>query len=154
MIYGNIYDGITEKGYSPMILEAVEYLKNTDFSAMEPGRYEIDGDRFFANVSLVTTRPKEERTVEGHTQYLDVQFLAEGHELIGTYPNDGRNEVLEVAGPDCVLYKNRSDVNEIMLPMTKGCYAVLFPEDLHRPSCAFGEPEEIRKVVLKIRVAE
>ena len=31
---------------SPRIKMALEYLEKTDFSAKEPGRYDIDGEKF------------------------------------------------------------------------------------------------------------
>ena len=46
----------------------------------------------------------------------------------------------------------RSDVHEIMLPMTDGCYAIFFPEDVHRPCCMMDAPEDVKKIVLKVRV--
>ena len=53
---------------------------------------------------------------------------------------------------DVLFYKERSDVHEIMLPMTDGCYAIFFPEDVHRPCCMMDAPEDVKKIVLKVRV--
>ena len=36
--------------------------------------------------------------------------------------------------------------------MTDGCYAIFFPEDVHRPCCQMGQAEDVKKIVLKIRV--
>lgn len=35
--------------------------------------------------------------------------------------------------------------------MTDGCYAVFFPEDVHRPCCMMDAPEDVKKIVLKVR---
>ena len=43
-------------------------------------------------------------------------------------------------------------MNMKMLPMTDGCYAVFFPEDVHRPCCMMDTPEDVKKIVLKVRV--
>jgi len=36
--------------------------------------------------------------------------------------------------------------------LSAGTMAVLYPEDLHRPQIAVGNPQEVRKIVFKIRV--
>ena len=89
-----------------------------------------------------------------HRDYIDVQYMVHGHELIGFYPDckDGvvQEDLLEEK--DVLFYEERSDVNELMLPMTDGCYAVFFPEDVHRPCCMMDAPEDVKKIVLKVRV--
>ena len=52
---------------------------------------------------------------------------------------------------DVLFYEEDESANEIMLPMTDGCYAVFFPEDVHRPCCQMGQPEDVKKIVLKVR---
>lgn len=37
--------------------KAVDFLKNTDLAALEPGKYEIDGKDVYANVTAYTTIP-------------------------------------------------------------------------------------------------
>ena len=39
-----------------------------------------------------------------------------------------------------------------MLPMFTGSYAVFFPEDVHRPFCQMDGPEDIKKIVIKIKL--
>lgn len=80
--------------------------------------------------------------------------MVHGHELIGFYPDCKDGAVLEdsLDSNDVLFYKERSDVHEIMLPMTDGCYAIFFPEDVHRPCCMMDAPEDVKKIVLKVRV--
>jgi len=40
-----------------------------------------------------------------------------------------------------------------VLYMTPGSFAILLPNDVHRPCCAVDQPMPIRKVVVKVRVA-
>ena len=44
--------------------KAVDFLKNTDLAALEPGKYEIDGKDVYANVTAYTTIPWEEAKYE------------------------------------------------------------------------------------------
>ncbi len=65
------------------IEKALDFLRNTDFSALEPGVVEIDGRNIFAQVLDLKTKEKHENRPEVHRRYLDIQFLAWGEERIG-----------------------------------------------------------------------
>lgn len=114
----------------------------------------MEGDRLILQINEVTTGPKNTKRPEVHRDYIDVQYMVHGHELIGFYPDCGDGAALEdnLDSNDVLFYQEREDNHEIMLPMTDGCYAVFFPEDVHRPCCMMNGPEEVKKIVLKIRV--
>lgn len=154
MIYGNINAKETEAAYTPVIQKALEILRTTDVSEMHHGKYPLDGDKLILQINEITTGPKNTKRPEVHRDYIDVQYMVHGHELIGFYPDckDGvvQEDLLEEK--DVLFYEERSDVNELMLPMTDGCYAVFFPEDVHRPCCMMDAPEDVKKIVLKVRV--
>lgn len=154
MIYGHIQAKETETAYTPVIRKALNLLRETDVSDMHHGKYPLDGDKLILQINEITTGPKDTKRPEVHKQYIDVQYMVHGHELIGFYPDKKDGEVLEdrLEEADVLFYKERPDSNEIMLPMTDGTYAVFFPEDVHRPCCQMGEPEDVKKIVLKIRV--
>ena len=154
MIYGQIAVPETKAAYSKAVLEALEWLRTADHASLAPGKHLIDGDRMFVLVNEYTTAPKEQKRPEVHEKYLDVQYMAAGQEYIGCYPNDKKGSYTEdrMAAGDVAFYAERDDVEEIMLPMTEGCYAVLFPEDVHRPGCVWGSPMPVRKLVVKVRI--
>ena len=72
------------------IQKAVLYAMQTDFDALEDGRQEIDGDRMFANLFHLTSRPAEKVSPEGHKEYADVQFWLSGEEWCGVAPRTGK----------------------------------------------------------------
>ena len=154
MIYGSINAKETGTAYTPMIRKALDVLRTTDATDMQPGKYPLDGDKLILQVNEVTTGPKSTKRPEVHKDYIDVHYLVRGHELIGFYPDLKDSAVLEdqLAENDVLFYQEREDTREVMLPMTEGCYAVFFPEDVHRPDCMTNAPEEVKKIVLKIRV--
>jgi len=151
MIFGDINNiNDMEKVLPKAILRAIDYLKQNDFLSMEAGVYKIDGDDIFAQVVDATTREKDKVSPEVHKKYIDVQFSVEGKEKIGFARDTGNNEVLEdlLNEKDIKFYKNvESEIDLIMKP---GSFAVLFPNDVHRPACCHGEPCSIRKVIVKI----
>ena len=145
-------DGFTILPYS-LVKESKEitYLKNNDFVAMEPGVYEIEGKKMYAQVFDAETEPAEKKRPEVHEKFLDVQFLASGREKLGFTPDTGNYEVDERFDErDLIFYK--SVENEGYITATPGCFCVFFPSDVHRPAVADGEPMTVRKVVVKVSI--
>ena len=60
MFFSSVHADDDLKRYPAAIQKAIEYAKNTDFSALEDGRQEIDGDKMYANLFHLTSKQKEE----------------------------------------------------------------------------------------------
>lgn len=134
------------------IRKALDYLKNNDFRTFEDGRYPIEDGRSFVVVSRYTTRPVEECRPETHERYVDIQYVVEGEEYLGWCP---LSPDLHVAVPydpvkDIAFYE--ALVPESNFVLTEGCYAILYPDDVHRPQTAIDAPAAVTKVVAKVRV--
>lgn len=154
MIYGHINYLEQELGaYSAVIKQGLEYLKNTDIAKLDSGKHVIDGDNIFAVVSDYVPEPKDQRRAEAHKKYIDIQYVHSGEEFIGCSFLSPKNEVLEdlLAEKDVIFYKTTFD--EIDVKLTAGSYAVIFPDDVHRPGCSTGFNAGVRKVVLKIKLS-
>lgn len=151
MIVGYLANWDQEKHlYAPAIRNAVAWLQANDLTALPAGRKEIDGDNLFALVSENLTEPKEKRKAEAHLKYTDVQCIVKGVEVIGYARLHDGIEVLEdkLAEKDAIFYNNPTDEVEFILKA--GMFAILFPWEVHRPSCWYGEAALVRKVVMKI----
>lgn len=152
MIFSSVQAGEDFRCYPQAIQKAIRYAMSTDFSGVEDGRQEIDGDNMYANLFHVTTKPKAETHPELHKKYVDVQFWLEGEELCGVAPYTGGGAVVE-AREDEDVYFYEDVPNESFLRASKGCYAVFFPNDAHRPGvCTDEGPATFRKVVVKVSV--
>lgn len=154
MIFGHIND--LESGFTwlpkPLML-ALRHLKQSDFTTMAAGPYELQGRDIHVNVMDVTTKPFYSARPETHRDYLDIQYLVTGRERIGVAFDAVENVVTEdlLDSRDVRFFGDVS--NESILTMTPGSFALLFPSDVHRPTCAMDQPMAIRKVVVKVRVA-
>jgi YhcH/YjgK/YiaL family protein len=130
--------------------KAFKYLSETDFTNMEPGKYEIDGDNVYALVQTYNTKPMSSGKWEAHKQFADIQYIVSGQEKMGftsfdkVIPIDGYN-----ADKDYAIYKGEGN----FLIADEGNLAVFFPTDVHMPSLALHIPKEVKKVVVKVRVA-
>ncbi len=152
MIYSNIDNDVKLPNYPKVLVEAISYLKNTNFAAMEDGTYEIKGEDMYAKLFGAETAHISERRPESHEKYIDVQFTVSGSECIGVTNFLDEYEVDErIDEEDLIFYK--SVKNEALVEMYPGCFCVLFPDDIHRPLVAKSEPCKVRKVVIKISTA-
>ena len=126
---------------------ALDFLAATDFSAMELGRYELDGENIYYMVQEYVTEAKPH--AEAHEQYIDIQYLLSGKESIGVAPLTTEKTVVEVKeGKDCTLY----DCTTQPITVEGGQFMVLYPNDIHRPGDLAGAPCPVRKVVVKVKV--
>lgn len=95
----------------------MQFLKDNDLAAHEPGKFELDGDKMILQVIDQSTGPRENLRPECHRKYIDVQFLAAGGpERIGWYPDLGDNEVDEnlLDTPrDICFYKNNPNAAKV-----------------------------------------
>jgi biofilm protein TabA len=152
MYVGHIKNLETDRKVLPLpLIKGLEYLRRTDFSRTEIGKYEIEGSQIFALVQEQEIGPKAGRRPEAHLRNIDIQYVIEGTDVIGYGLPDPANEVAEdlLSEKDCVFYKNVQAETDLVL--TSGMYAIFFPEEVHRPNCQYGTTGgQLRKVVVKI----
>ena len=155
MFIGNI-DNIDKDGgdFHSIIYAVLEYLRTTDFKNFNDGAYPVPHLDFIAKVQHYKTRPEEECRPESHEKFIDVQFVAEGEEILGWCP---KSPDLKISEPynekaDVTFYK--SLIPESCMVLSARSYAVLFPLDVHRPcgSLDDDEPSQVTKIVVKIPV--
>lgn len=154
MIFGHVRDLEAGFAWLPEPLQfALRHLKETDFSTLPNGPYELRGRDIHVSVMELSTKPVAEARPEIHHEYLDVQFLLTGAERIGVVADSGSNVVTEdlLAERDLLFYADV--VGESWLNLQPGNFAILLPNDVHRPCCAVEQPMTIRKVVVKVRVS-
>lgn len=123
-----------------------------DFSpTMADGRYEIDGDHVFALVQSYVTVPPAEKKYESHRVYADVQYIAEGSEVIYYAPTAALIPTMAYdEGKDCLLYSDPVAATPLFL--APGCFAIFHPQDGHKPGCVHNTASRIKKVVVKVRL--
>ena len=155
MFIGNI-DNIDKDGgdFHPIIYAVLEYLRTTDFSNFTDGAYPMPHTDFIVKVQHYQTKKIEDCRPESHQKFIDVQYVAEGEEVMGWCP---LSPDLKISAPydskaDVVFYKNLLPESAVMLSARN--YAVLFPLDVHRPCGSLEEesPENVLKIVVKVPV--
>jgi beta-galactosidase beta subunit len=131
---------------------ALQHLRDTDFTALPAGNYDLQGKDLYVQVIDMNTAgrrlppgsapPVRRRAVPGHRPRADRRRRHTGKHKVGEDMLSAR---------DLLFYADVQD--EATLTMRPGSFAVFMPSDVHRPGGAIDGPEPIRKVVLKVRVA-
>lgn len=136
---------------SPRFQKAFAFLREVRDDIVV-GRHEIDGEDVYASVQKHLTKPLEERQFEAHRKYIDIQYIQRGRELIYWAPLPWLTTVTMAFKEehDAALFKVIPDA--VPIQVRAGQFAILFPEDGHVPSCAWGEPAEVLKVVVKVKI--
>ncbi|MFS2223910.1 YhcH/YjgK/YiaL family protein [Pantoea sp. B65] len=140
--------------FHPVINQAINWIAETDLSALATGRYEILPDnKMFCLLQEMNTEPAADRPAESHFNYVDIQYLLQGQESIGVARIHADNRITEdfAEERDIVFYENA--VNESMIALEPGMFAVFFPHDVHRPCCQTHGTSAIRKLVFKIHLS-
>jgi YhcH/YjgK/YiaL family protein len=136
-------------GLGASINKAFTYLKETDFTKVEPGQYEIDGTSVFAMVSHYNTKEATAGFWEAHKKHIDVQYIAEGIETIKV-TNIERVKVLKSydAEKDFGTFEGPGD----SITLNKGSFAIFFPADVHMPGLHASGLTPVVKVVVKVKI--
>ncbi len=147
-----IYDKLEHIGnYFPAgspISRAVRFA--CEFDTQKPdGRYEIEGDEIYAQVSSYETCPAEERRFEAHRKHIDVQILLKGEEKIEVSLVDDMETIEEYSEAKDITFLKAPPVPASIV-LVPGYFAVIRPHEIHRPNCQLGAKRQVRKIVVKV----
>lgn len=140
----SFYYGINEK-----IATALKYLKNTDLSEFQNGKYEIKGDDIFVLIQDYNTKPLSEGKFEAHKKYIDIQYIIKGKEKMGyanVYKLKPATEYDKTK--DIMFFEGEGD----FVTADEGVFIIFSPEDAHMPGIRTKTSEYIKKAVVKIKV--
>ena len=130
------------------VYTALEFLSKTDFTKMELGKYDLQGDDIFYMVQRYVTDPVK-TIAEAHKKYIDIQFMGDGEEIIGVAPiSCEKTETEAKPQNDVWFYECKTEP----LTLIKNSFMVLYPNDLHCPGVAVDGAKACHKVVVKVKV--
>ncbi|MFO7525795.1 MAG: YhcH/YjgK/YiaL family protein [Ignavibacteriaceae bacterium] len=149
MIIDKLSNSILYSALGEGIKKAFIYLQNQNFIEVQPGKYEIDGDNIFVIVAEYQTKDRSEGKPESHKKYIDVQYVADGCELIGYTPLGAQNVIEKYSDENDITFYN-GDCS--FFKLDKGMFAIFFPDDVHLPGIKVNEKSLVKKVVVKVKV--
>lgn len=157
MVLSNVSDlQVLKERFSDnsFLVKGLEFIQNFDPKTKD-GRIEIDGENVFANVASAKTHPPKARFYECHRDYIDIQYVFSGMQKVYWLPTARLGDKLceDVYEPENELYRfSNLDEYEAEIVLGNGNFAIFYPEDAHKCLCRFGDYEEIRVCVVKVKV--
>lgn len=139
--------------YHPVIHQALTFLAGRDFKDFAPGKIDIIPGKLFCLLQEMDSVPFDEARPESHHQFIDIQYLISGHELMGvSRAESGLHTIADDRTPQQDIIFWQIDEEEMQVTLTPGMFAIFFPEDIHRPCChpQGGRVNHLRKAVVKI----
>jgi YhcH/YjgK/YiaL family protein len=133
---------------NPHFSKVVDFLQNTDLSALPLGRNEICGDAVYANVMEVKPKSKDEAFIEIHRRYIDIQIPLSSDETMGYTPIGELPEADYDCAGDAAVYPVGMLARDYF-NVHKGEFTIFFPQDGHAPAITAAP---LKKVVIKVAV--
>ncbi len=128
--------------------KAFQFINNTNFDTIEPGKFEINGKDVHAAIGIKDGVQKDEAKYEAHDLYMDIQVCPKGSETIGWIP---RKKCKNIKAPyngekDVTFYETEPDT---LFTLHAGQFVIFFPDDVHGPMIGEGP---ITKLVVKVKI--
>ena len=130
--HASLYYGLGER-----FRTALEWLASADAGALTPGQ-------------RVDTLPPEACKLECHQNYADIQYLLSGMEGAGYALPDAELRALSEydSKGDIQFYTAEWDT----LTIRPGTFYIVWPQDLHAPRVALGQPGPVQRLVAKVKL--
>lgn len=125
------------------------------FAQVSPGNkktIEIEGREVYAILSEYDVKTREAAKIEGHREYIDVQYIYEGREQIGYADLREALGAIDYDAEKDIYFCQARKLSLVQLDAGEG--AILYPDDLHAPCIGVQPGEHVKKIVFKVKVKE
>jgi YhcH/YjgK/YiaL family protein len=131
--------------------KAFAFLRDTDLKTLAVGRHVIDSANVFAIVQDAPTKDYDKTTFESHLNYIDLQYVIRGEEMMGRISADS----VKVDKPyneneDIAYYTGDGNIFTVQ----ENSFLLFFPGEAHRPNITPGGNKVVKKIVIKIKMAK
>lgn len=147
MIIDTIENLKNYESLNPLFPKVVAFIQQHDLQTMEDGKYEIEGNDLFVNVTTAKGKTPAEAVLETHDKMIDIQIPLSAAETYGYTPREDLPAAAYNAEKD--ITKIPALAAESYVTAKPGSFAIFFPQDGHAP-CIAGVPE-IKKAIFKIK---
>jgi biofilm protein TabA len=126
------------------------YIKSTDLETLAPGKYPIDGDKAYAIITEAPSKEPAKAGWESHQKYIDLQYVIKGKENIEVTPVSAATVTKPYDEAHDAANYSATGVMHAAVP---GTFFLFFPQDAHRPNIKVDGYDVVKKLVIKIHVA-
>ena len=147
MIYVNKANAVAKV---PQIERALAYIREHGKAAAD-GKVELDGKDLYIAFQSYDTKERADCKYEAHQNYLDVQYVIEGEEVMIVTDKEGLSEKVRYNAEKDVVFYNDDKAGEAYT-LKAGDYIVVYPDDVHMPKVRSQKIGRVKKAVVKIRL--
>lgn len=142
-----------ENDLKERISKAVSFLKTLRVTERDIGDKVIINENFYYTVQKYVTKPTNERKLESHKKYVDIQIILEGNEMMDLADISRLSVKKEYDEANDVIFWEIPDRMARMV-LRKGSCIVLYPENAHRGGINVDTDREsdVLKIVGKVRL--
>lgn len=132
----------------PLLEEAFAFL--AEGPTLSSGRYELSGGAY-ANVTEGDTVQLEERQLEAHKRYIDLQYCVAGGERLAWAHVQETEPMGEYDEENDVYFIKGVSTSVSIKP---GAFYIMFPSDAHKAGCHHEFPKHFKKIVVKLPIMQ
>ncbi|MDL2316427.1 YhcH/YjgK/YiaL family protein [Desulfovibrio sp. OttesenSCG-928-A18] len=114
------------------------------------GDFSIQGEDAFYRVMSYQTKPTDQCRIEGHREYIDIQFSLAGAEGISVFSANQLQVDIAYNQQDDIEFYSSTEEPSIIIANKPGFFSLLYPWNLHRPQQLCGEAIFVKKAVVKV----
>lgn len=137
---------------TPLMRQAIDFLRRPDLPDLPDGNVPIDGKRVYAILQRYRTAHADAPKFEYHRKYIDLQYILSGEEVIGWAPAAGMTASFDYDESQDICFGLMERGRWSPVRLFAGQLAVLWPEDGHAPRLATDTVCLVRKIVVKVAV--
>lgn len=151
MIFDSIFNKENYKDHF-LLYSALNYLSQLEPCTLPETTCVLIPERLFCNPVTLVSRSEEECRYEAHQRYIDLHYIVEGVEGIAT----ADRSALSVSIPYDITkdIEFLDGIEDGRYYLKAGQFMVCFPNDAHKVAIMKDAPENIKKIVFKLKVEE
>lgn len=146
---GNLKELKSLENFKENIKLGLKFALEHDLKNLKAGKILLD-EKNYANVDEYST--KEFGEFEAHRDYIDIQIMIEGREIIEVVDIENcSNSRGYIKEKDIEFFENScGEIEKVVLK--ENDFVILEPNDAHKPQIQIENSEKVKKIVLKIAV--
>ena len=151
MIFDTIENKDNYKSFD-LLYKSLNYLSLLPKDELPSSTITLIDNILFANPVTFISKPENVCLFEAHKKYIDLHYIVGGTEIIATANTNSLIPTVSYdTEKDIAFYDGISDGKYILKP---GSFMVCWPNDAHKVGMMKSTPEEIRKIVFKIKMED
>ena len=135
----------------PLIKTAISEMIRLKSEGAADGKYVIDGDDLFINLMTYENHIESECLFEAHRNYIDIQMLLAGEEVIGFTDRESLKLTTPYTANDYELFAMTDKPYDRVI-LRGDRLVIILPPEPHAPGIAIDKPQRVRKMVAKIKM--